>query len=229
MSRKKTSTKITSRHEMIDAKTENFMNTSSSYTMNRFGIFNMKRLIGVGLAVLVVVAAVYLIRGGYLVVATVNGKPVYRWEFSNMLVSRFGAQTLETMITERLISDAASKEGVNVTKADVDGKLNDIVKTLGPNVKLEDLLKYQGMTKPDFENQIKLQLTVERILGKDVSVTDADIDTYIKENKTTLTATDAGAMRDEARTTLVSQQISEKIQPWLTDLKSKAKITKFLK
>ena len=48
--------------------------------------------------------------------------------------------------------------------------MNDLVKTLGPDVKLDDLLKYQGMTKTDFENQIRLQLTVEKILGKDVAV-----------------------------------------------------------
>lgn len=214
---------------MIDAKTENLMTGPDLYGQKEFLKTRNKRWLLAIVLLLLVAAGAYAFRTGYLVVATVNGKPIYRWEFTNMMASRFGAQTLESMITERLITDAAKKDGVNLSKADVDAKVSEIVSTLGPNVNLDDLLKYQGMTKADFEEQIRLQLTVERILGKDVVPTDEEIEAFLTDNKATIAATEPAAMRQEALQSLRSQKISEKIQPWLTDLKEKAKIVKLLR
>ena len=56
---------------------------------------------------------------GLVVAGMVNGKPIFRWELNKTLVSRFGKQTLEGIISERLIADAAKKSGVVVTKEDV--------------------------------------------------------------------------------------------------------------
>ena len=55
------------------------------------------------------------------------------------------------------------------------------------------------MTKTDFENQIRLQLTVEKILGKDVAVADTEVDDFIAKNRTTMTATGEAELRGEAR------------------------------
>lgn len=228
MPRTKKTTRKSRSHEMIDTKTEDLVSTLPGFETGSGKHIWSARVRWAGALLVIILVGLFLFKKGYIVAAVVNGKPIFRWELSQQLTSRFGQQALESMITEKLIADAAQKDGVRITQAEVSAKMDDIVKTLGPNVKLEDLLKYQGMTQADFEQQIKLQLTVERILGKDVAVTDSDIDAFIKENKATMTATEASALRDEARTSLVSQKISEKIQPWLTDLKSKANITKML-
>lgn len=178
---------------------------------------------------LLLVAAVYAATKGYIVAALVNGSPVFRWDVNKMLVTRYGQQTLESMISEKLIGDAAKKQGVVVSQKDIDEKTTEVVKSLGPNVKLEDLLKYQGMNKSDFEHQIALQLTVERILGKDVTVADSEVTDFIEKNKETMIATDEAAMRGEAREALKSQKINEKIQPWFASLKQGAKVVRLMK
>lgn len=177
---------------------------------------------------LVVLVALFLVNKGLLVAAVVNGRPIFRWELTNALMSRFGKQTLEGIISERIIADAAGREGVTVSKADVDSKIADVMKGLGADVKLEDVLQFQGMTKTDFENQIRLQLTVEKILGKDIQITESDIDNYIATNRATLVATEPGVLRQEARNTILSQKVSEKLQPWFLEIKEKAKIFRFL-
>lgn len=179
-------------------------------------------------ALLVLAVGFFLVKKGYLIAAVVNGKPIFRWELTNALMSRFGKQTLEGIISERIIADSAHREGVTITKSDIDAKVGDVVKGLGENVKLEDMLQFQGMTKADFENQIRLQLTVEKILGKDVQITEADIDNYIATNRATLVATEPAKLREEARNTILSQKVSEKLQPWFLELKDKAKIFRFL-
>lgn len=214
-------------HEMIDSGTEGLMNSPVSFSETRpaskftqWGLLAVCVLIAVG---------VYLGSKGYIVAALVDGKPVFRWDLNKALVTRYGQQTLESMISEQLIADAAVKQGVAISQKDIDTKTATVVKSLGPNVKLDDLLKYQGMTKSDFEHQIRLQLTVEKILGKDVAVSDADVDGFIEKNKDTMVATEPAAMRGEAREAVTQQKINEKIQPWFAQLKEKAKVVRLMK
>jgi hypothetical protein len=228
MPKTKKAKKAASRHEMIDAKTEDLLQAPSPSVFTNESSKKTTGWIVLGIVLLAVLGA-YLGSRGYIVAAMVNGKPIFRWELSKALDSRFGQQTLESMISERLIADTAQKQGVVVTQGEVEAKMNDMVKTLGPDVKIEDLLKYQGMTKSDFEGQIRLQLTVEKILGKDVVIEDAEVDDFIDKNRETMTASDEAALRGEARAALESQKISEKIQPWFADLKAKAKIVKLVK
>ena len=81
--------------------------------------------------------------------------------------------------------------------------------------------------RADFEHQVQLQLTVERVLSKGVAVEESEIDTFLKNNREVMTATDEAGLRLEARESLVSQKTSEKMQPWLMELRDNAKITKF--
>lgn len=185
-----------------------------------------RRWIVIALFILLIV--LFLTNKGLILAAVVNGRPIFRWELSKVLVSRFGKQTLEGMISETLISDQARKSGVSVSQTDIDGKVADIMKGLGADVKLEDVLKFQGMTKDEFENQIRLQLTVEKLLGRDIQITEPDVDAYIATNRATLVATEPAALRAEARAALLGAKISEKLQPWFMELKDKAKVFRFL-
>ena len=133
------------------------------------------------------------------------------------------------MTSEQLIDQAAKKQGIVISADDVTKKTNEIVQSLGPNVKLDDLLKYQGMEKAEFERQIKLQLSVEKIVGKDVTITDEEIASFIEKNKEMMTATEEAALRGEAREAIMSQKINEKIQPWFSALKEKAKVVRLMK
>ena len=206
---------------MIDVATENLMPDPALKRR-----FSSKTIY---IVILVVgLAGLLLANKGLVVAAIVNGKPIFRWELNKTLVSRFGKQTLEGIISERLIADAAKKAGVVVSKADVEAKETEIVSGLAGDVKLEELLKLQGLTKEDFDNQIRLQLTVEKLLSRDIAVSEDDIDGFIATNRATLVATDEATLRVEARSALVNQKVSEKIQPWFTQLKDGAKILRFI-
>lgn len=170
----------------------------------------------------------FLTNKGLLLAAVVNGKPIFSWELNHSLRARFGQQTLEGMVGEVLIADEARKAGVSVSKAELDAKEAEVIKSLGPNVKLEDILKFQGMTKEDFDGQIRLQMLIEKVLGKDLQITETDIDNFIASSGATLTATDPAQLRVDARAAIVSQKVSEKVQQWFMDLKAKAKVLRFL-
>ena len=177
----------------------------------------------------VIILLLVAINRGWIVSAIVNGKPIFRWTVNSTLMSRFGQQTLENMITERLIADEAKKAKVVVTKTEIDAKEQEILKSFGGNVTLDEVLTYQGMTKADFDEQIKLQMLLTKLIGKNIVITADDIANYRATNSATLVATDEASIQAEAREAILTQQVSEKIQPWFTELRSKAKIFKFAK
>lgn len=158
----------------------------------------------------------------------VNGRPIWRWELNRVLQQRYGKQTLEALVSERLIQGEAAKQGVVVSPAEVRSKEEEIVKDLGGTVRLEEILKIQGVTKGEFDQQVTMQLMLQKLLTKDLTITDADIERYIATNRALLVATEEAAIREEARRAILEAHISEKLQPWFNDLKAKAKILRFL-
>ncbi len=202
---------------------------SSSTTSLNSEVSSPKKSKLIYLVILVIaLGLLFLTNKGLLLAAVVDGRPIFRWELNKAMTSRFGKQTLENIISERLIATEAQKANVRVTQEEVSARELEVTKNLGENVKLEDLLKFQGMTKADFDSQIRLQMMVEKVLGKDISPTDADIDNFIATNSALLVATDPAALRVEARQAIMSQKIGEKLQPWFAELKEKAKILRFL-
>ncbi|MBI3955727.1 SurA N-terminal domain-containing protein [Candidatus Gottesmanbacteria bacterium] len=177
---------------------------------------------------LLALSALVLANKGMVVAAVVNGKPIFRWELTRVIIDRYGKQTLEGMISEKLIAGEARKQGVVMTPAEVKTREEEIVKSLGGGMSLDEILKIQGLTKGEFERQIMLQLTVQKMLGKDLAITDADVDNYIATNRAILVATEDGALRTEARQAILDAHVGEKLQPWFNELKAKAKILRFL-
>ena len=179
-----------------------------------------------GLVILLVVLG--LMNKGLLVAAIVDGKPIFSWDLNKTLQSRYGQQTLEGMIGEVLIAKEAQKSGISISEQDIAAKQKEILSSLGTEVSLDDFLKFQGMSKIDFEQQLRMQLTVEKLLSKNLTITNSDIDNYIATNRATLTATDPALLKEEAKKAIINNTVSEKLQSWFVGIRQKANVVKFL-
>lgn len=173
------------------------------------------------------IGVVLLNRKMYLA-ATVNGAPVFRWDLNAVLTSRFGEQTLEGIVSEMLIEQAATKEGIDITDEELAARQQQIVESLGGDVSIDDLLRYQGMSKEDFDKQIRTQILVEKILGKDIVITDDDVTNFISTNSAMLVATEESKMREEARQAILDNEIGKRVQSWFNELKDAADIMRYL-
>ncbi|KKR03098.1 MAG: Foldase protein PrsA [Microgenomates group bacterium GW2011_GWB1_40_9] len=189
----------------------------------------MSKTTKIALILGVVILFLVALNRGLIVSAIVNGKPIFRWTVNSTLMSRFGQQTIENMITEQLIADEAKKAKLTVTQKEIDAKEQEVLKSFGGNVTLDEVLKFQGMTKSDFDEQIKLQMMLTKLIGKDITITDEEIATYRTNNSASLVATEEASIQAEAREAILTQKVGEKIQPWFTELRSKAKIFTFAK
>lgn len=181
------------------------------------------------LGIIVLVLSAFLWKNkGWVVAATVNNRPVWRWDLESRMVSRFGSQTIDELVSESLIRQTAAKNKVIISKIEVDNKVSEIEKSLAGKITIKDALAQQGMTIDDFRRQVELQLMLEKLTASSVAVSDKEIQDYIDKNKSTLTATDEAGLKEEVRKILLAGKQGTVLRDYFTNLRSQAKILKFL-
>lgn len=195
---------------------------SSSTTLPEF--LKRKEVLGLILG-LVILASLYFLRGVF-VAATVNGKPISRLALVKELEKQNGKETLNSLVTKELIFQEAAKQKVTVSDKDIDAevkKIEESVAKQGQN--LDELLKAQNLTRDSFRQQLKLEKTIQALIGKDVVVTDKEVEEYIANNKESF-PTDAKVedLKEPVKQQLTQQRMSEKFESWLADLQAKASI-----
>jgi len=187
------------------------------------------RKVTVLIAGLIALSLLFVFKKELFVAAIVNGRPIFRWRVNKVLVTRFGQQTLEGMIGEVLVEDAAKEAGVSVSKQELESKEQEIIGDLGEDVDIDQLLQFQGLTRAEFQNQIKIQMLIEKVLGTDITITKSDIDAFIATNSASLRSNDETGQRNEARELIYNQRIGDKVQPWFQILRTEANVINFLK
>lgn len=160
--------------------------------------------------------------------ATINGKPIFRYELNQKMTKTYGKETLENLIVEKLIAEEAAKNNVVVTEQEIEDEVNRISESLGPDTKLEDVLSFQGMTLEDLKEQLRLKIQVNKILNNEVTVSDEEINDYVKNNAQMLTATDSAEQKNEARDLLMEQKINQAFATWIDEVIKNSKITRYL-
>lgn len=166
---------------------------------------------------------------GYFIAATVNGQPISRWELTNLLIRRFGQQSLDTVINERLILGAARQKGIFITPIDIEQKVNETKKQLEGKMTLDEALKYQGATIEEFKRNIEIQLSIDKLFDKEASVSNSEINDYLTKNsQLSKGSTDPASLQAQVREILRQQKVTDLFDTWFTDIRKNAKIQKFL-
>lgn len=181
------------------------------------------------LALVVVVAVLYYFRG-QLIVAIVNGQPIFRNKLISRMEKQVGKQTLETIITETLVLQEARKQNIDVSAEEVQTELSQVKESFAAqNQDFDQMLTLQGLTEEDILQQIKLQKMVEVLASQEVQVTEEEIDEYLELNKDFLPEdSEEEELRETTREQLVQQKRSTQIQEWLQGVQNKAVIDHWL-
>lgn len=164
------------------------------------------------------------------VVALVDNRPITRFALDRELEKQAGQQILDNLVGESLILQEAKRQGVKISQAEVNAKVEEVrgqLKEQGND--LEALLEAQGQTLKSFEKQVKNQLIIEELVGKDIAVTEEEIEAYFNENQDFF---EEGVVFEDVKDDLKEQirqgKLSTNFQSWLSELKEKAKIHYFL-
>ncbi len=163
------------------------------------------------------------------IVAMVNGQPISRLALIEELEKQYGKDTLDVLVTRALVWQEAKKQGVTVSSEELDQEIKKIEEEVAAQGKdLNQLLSMQGMTQDELKEQIKIQKTAEKIVGKDIAVTDEELENYFTENEASSSGdTSTEEVKQNIRQQLEQQKLSEGINQWIESLHNSAKITYF--
>ncbi|MBI5044535.1 MAG: SurA N-terminal domain-containing protein [Candidatus Levybacteria bacterium] len=206
--------------------------TSSSYPQLSQLKLKKRTLVLVAIAIALVGLAVYY--RSLFVVAMVNGQPISRITYINETEAVYlsdarvtaGKQALNQLVTKALIYQEADKKNISVADKEVKDEVARVRKTVEKqNQKLEEALAAQGDTLKAYEERIKIQKLLEKLVGK-ITVSDKEVNDYIEKNNSTLPQDiSENDIKTQVKSSLEQQKFSEKVQTLISDLQKKAKVT----
>lgn len=128
-------------------------------------------------------SALYLLKG-YFVAAMVNGRPIMRLELIKELEKSSGQQTLDSLVTKEMLMQEARKKNVSVQDDEVTQELDKLTKQLEQEgTTLDAALAVRGMNRQSFEENLRVQKLVEKLLVDTINVSDEESLKYFNENK----------------------------------------------
>lgn len=116
-------------------------------------------------------------------VAYVNSDKITKDQLYATMLDNGGKQTLDNMIDELVVNQAAKKAGITVTDQDVQKELDAIKKQTGSEEMFQQTLQQYGMTEDKLKEQLHMQAALKKLLADQLSVTDDAIKSYYDQNK----------------------------------------------
>ena len=179
--------------------------------------------------VLIIAGLVLLVmyKKSWFVAATVNGSPVSNLELQMRLNKQFRTQTLTQMINEKIILSEAAKNNATASEAEVNKKIAEIETSVGGAQSLDTMIAQQGQTRESIRQQIKLQLSIEKLYANTATVSAEEVTAFLEQNKDQLRATDSAGQQKEAYDAIKNQKLTQTFSQKFQELKTKAKIQIF--
>lgn len=178
--------------------------------------------------IILFLAGLFYFKRHWFIVATVNGQPIWRWQYSQTLEEQYGAQVLDQLINKQLIWQKAEAEGVVVEETRIDEEIDKIRQTLGEGNSLEEILAMQGMTMAALREEIENQLVIEELLSAGIEISQEEIDQYLVDNEESIVAEGEKERANEALEAIRINKMNEKFQGWFEALRDEAKIVTFI-
>jgi FKBP-type peptidyl-prolyl cis-trans isomerase (trigger factor) len=162
-----------------------------------------------------------------LIVAKVENSYITRHELNQVLANAYGTQALEDLAYKRLADMEFKKKNIVVSEDEMNAKILEIEQSLG-GMSLDEALSSSGMTREDLESNIRLQVSLEKLLSDTIVVTSEEIAAYVTEN-----AEQLGELSDEEKNEYASEQLKQqKLQvemgKWFEELRQNANIKFYL-
>ena len=115
--------------------------------------------------------------------ASIDGKKITKEELNNKLTEMYGAEILDSLITNKVIEMEASKEKVKVTGNEIDEELTKLQESYGGEEAFASALEQNQVSMDKIREDIEIYLLAEKMIGSSIDVTEEEMKTYFEENK----------------------------------------------
>ncbi len=138
------------------------------------------------------------------VAATVNGKPIYRWQVIKLLEKQMGESALNSLVEKNLIENEAKTKNVTAS----DDEINSRAQTIKDSVTQQGMtfaewLDSNGLTEKEFLEQLKNLVLVEKLLQDKITVTDEEVTQFVEMYK------ESGLTDDEEGRSIATEQLKQ--------------------
>lgn len=117
------------------------------------------------------------------VVAMVNDVKITKDEFYDYLVEQNGEEVLEALILEKMLDLEVEANNIEVTEEEIDAEYAEMAEAYGGEEGLQSTLQMYGYTEDSIRKNLKLNLSIEKLMEPLITVSDEEIALYFAENK----------------------------------------------
>ena len=175
------------------------------------------------MAILIILVIIFFFVGtrfnGMIAIGKVGKKPIFAWDVAQTLWQRYRGTALNDLIYENLLIQKAKEVQVTVSQEEIAAEIETITQGVGGQEALNKLLTQRGLSYNEFNRSIKLQVLSKKLIEQEVEITDLEVEAFLNNYGTNLTATDSAGKDTEAREILKDQKVAEISQTYFEDLK----------
>ncbi|MFE4143561.1 peptidylprolyl isomerase [Peribacillus sp. YIM B13472] len=117
--------------------------------------------------------------------ASIDGEKINKDDLYDALVAGYGADTLDLLITNKLVELEAEKAGIKIKDEEIQKEIDTMVKSYGDEKSLKEQLKASGSSMDALKKDIVVYLQTKKLVEPRITVTDDEISTYFEDNKDT--------------------------------------------
>ncbi len=117
--------------------------------------------------------------------ASINGEKITKDELNSKLTEMYGADTLDSLITNKVIEMEADKQKVKVTGNEIDEELTKLQESYGGEDAFAAALEQNKVSIDRIREDIQTYLLAEKMIKPSIKVTEEEMKTYFEENKDT--------------------------------------------
>lgn len=102
----------------------------------------------------------------------------------NIMYLIYKEKVSKELIIKHLLDSEIAKRGIKVTDEDMKAEMKSIIDKVGSKEELNNLLKQRGVSNGEFNEDLKNQIRVKKLISsiQKVSVSDSDAEKYYKSN-----------------------------------------------
>ena len=119
--------------------------------------------------------------------ATVDGKNITKENLYDALVKDYGAATLDTLISDKIIELESEKQNIKVTDKEIQKELETLYAQYGGEEALTEQLKASGSTIDALKEDVVSYMETRKLIEPTIKITDKEISAYFEENKDSFT------------------------------------------
>jgi hypothetical protein len=216
----KKETKATKVQKVVSEKTNQIANKTAEASK----VIKPKKVLW-PIIILIVALALWFLKD-QLIVATINGKPVTRFQVIKELEQQGASQILESLITRELVNQAVKESGIEIEEEAVATQMTEIEEGLtAQGQDLDELLAMQNLTRADVEEDIRLNLQVDEILADKIQVSEEEVLEYFETNKEFLGEDlNFEEMKEQIEAQVIQEKRAEAQQEWLETIREESNI-----